>query len=133
LRICLFVLPTTVALGVATLVLQSMAVGLEPWKFLIDPQLSYIHPVWLATFADDVIALVDWHLGLSMFLVTLSALQSPAAGLKGFFEACWLVLVAYLCATAAALVYDYMAFQVVQRLESSFGVWSMMAWSRSPQ
>lgn len=94
---------------------------------------SELKMLWLSTFLEDVIALVDWHLGVSVMLIIICALQGPAVGLKGFFEFSWLIIIAYLVATCGAVAYDYVDFHVIRQLESSFGVWSMMVWSRSPQ
>jgi hypothetical protein len=127
-------LPLTVLLAVVTFFIQAQSIDIA-----LKNDAAHRHVVeglgylWLHTFIEDLTILLDWHLGLSIVLIGVCAFQGPAKGLKGFFEISWLVITAYALATLGAIAYDWVDFRVAKNLESSFGVWSMMAWSRSPQ
>lgn len=59
---------------------------------------------------------IDLHLAMSLLVIVVCAWQSPAAGLSGFLEAIWLVLVGFVLIAAAVFILDTLDARLIERL-----------------
>jgi hypothetical protein len=95
---------------------HAVIAGPEGWQAL--PPLK-LQAVPFGVWADALTERFDLHLTISLIIIVICALQSPAAGLSSFVECIWLTLFGGVALTAAAALADAMDAGLIQRLASS--------------
>ena len=110
---------TTLAVATALLWAASPPGGVGSaidWRLASDAVRAAPPPSWAFDWLVTGLQRIDFHLGLCIAVVVVSAVQSPAAGLPAFLELVWTAIAAFVLVTLASFGLDALDQGVIEVL-----------------